>query len=157
MLGVVVLVVAIVAVRHPHTSGTHAGSVTASVSHHASTGASHPPSTHAASTPPSHASTTATASGKLPLVVLNNTTVVGLAKQAAQTFEAGGWTVTSYGNYQNDIISSCAYYDPSYPGAQAAAEALRAQFPAIKRDVPKFAGLPAGPIVVVLTPDYTSG
>jgi hypothetical protein len=157
MLGIVVLVVAIVAVRHPHTSGTHAGSVTASGTHGATTPASHAPSTHAASTPASHASTTtATAAGRLPLVVLNNTTVSGLARQAAQTFEAGGWTVTSYGNYQNDIISSCAYYDPTYPGAQAAAEALRAQFPAIKRDVPKFAGLPAGPIVVVLTPDYVS-
>ncbi len=30
-----------------------------------------------------------------------------------------------------------------------------AQFPAIKRVVAKFSGLPAGPIVVVLTTDYS--
>jgi hypothetical protein len=94
---------------------------------------------------------------KLPLVVLNNTTITGLAQQAAAQFRAGGWTVTSYGNLQNDIISTCAYYDPSVPGAQASATALRQQFPAIKRVVPKFPQLPAGPIVVVLTSDYTSG
>lgn len=148
------LVIAIVALRHPHTTGTRAGSVTASPTHHASASVTHAP-THAAVAPASHPTTTAPA-GKLPLIVLNNTTVNGLAKQAAQTFTDGGWTVTNYGNYNNDILSTCAYYDPAYPGAQAAAEALRAQFPAIKRDMPKFAGLPAGPIVVVLTPDYLS-
>jgi hypothetical protein len=42
-------------------------------------------------------------------------------------------------------------------GAQASAQALRAQFPAIKRVEPKFGSLPAGPIVVVLTSDYSSG
>lgn len=95
--------------------------------------------------------------GRLPLVVLNDTTVTGLAQQAQQTFQAGGWTVSSVGNLTNDIISTCAYYDPTVTGAEAAATALRAQFPAIKRVQPKFAGLPAGPVVVVLTPDYTSG
>lgn len=97
------------------------------------------------------------AAGKLPLLVLNNTTITGLASQAAQTFEAGGWTVTSFGNYTNDIISTCAYYDPDVTGAKAAATALQDQFPTIQRVEPKFAGLPAGPIVVVLTPDYTAG
>jgi hypothetical protein len=62
--------------------------------------------------------------------------------------------VTSTGNLVNSIISTCAYYDPNVEGAQAAATALQAQFPAIKRVVPKFAELPAGPIVVVLTADY---
>jgi len=90
----------------------------------------------------------------VPLVVLNNTTTSGLAQQAAQRFEDGGWTVTSYGNYQNDILSTCAYYDPNVAGAQAAAEALQRQYPTIKRVKEKFDGLPAGPIVVVLTPDY---
>ena len=94
---------------------------------------------------------------RLPLVVLNNTTIQGLAEQARATFQAGGWTVTATGNLTNDILSTCAYYDPAVSGAQAAATALQAQFPAIKRVQPKFPELPAGPIVVVLTPDYTSG
>ena len=59
----------------------------------------------------------------------------------------------------NDILSTCAYYDPSVVGAQAAATALQAQFPAIKRVEPQFAELAAynSPIVVILTPDYPGG
>ncbi|MDT4891791.1 MAG: LytR cell envelope-related transcriptional attenuator [Pseudonocardiales bacterium] len=94
---------------------------------------------------------------KLPLVVLNNTTVTGLAQRAQASFAAGGWAVTSVGNLRNEIISTCAYYDVATPGAQAAATRLQQQFPAIQRVAPKFAELPSGPIVVVLTPDYTSG
>jgi LytR cell envelope-related transcriptional attenuator len=91
----------------------------------------------------------------MPLVVLNNTSTHGLAGQAELTFQNGGWTVTGIGNLQNDVVSTTAYYDPADPGAHAAAEALQVQFPRIKRVLPKFAELPAGPIVVVLTPDYT--
>ena len=57
--------------------------------------------------------------------------------------------------YDNQIVSTVAYYDPATPNAQAAATALKAQFPAIKRVVAKFAELPAGPLVVVLTSDYS--
>ena len=96
--------------------------------------------------------------GSLPLVVLNNTTTPNLARDAAQRFDAAGWQVTSYDeNYRNDILSPAAYYDPSVPGAKAVATALQRQFPTIKRVVPKFQGLPAGPVVVVLTTDYSPG
>jgi hypothetical protein len=94
----------------------------------------------------------------ITLIVLNNTPQTGLAQQASMTFEGGGWHVSSYADgYHNDILSTAAYYDPNTPRAKAAALALQAQFPAIKRVVPKFAGLPAGPVVVVLDPDYTTG
>ena len=93
----------------------------------------------------------------VPLIVLNNTTIAGLAARAAQQFEAGGWTVTRSDNYQNEIVSTCAYYDPSDAQAKAAAEALQAQYPTIKRVKPKFPELPSGPVVVVLTPDYSAG
>ena len=88
-------------------------------------------------------------------MVLNNTTRTGLADTAAGRFRSGGWTVSSTGNLINDIISTCAYYDTSVPSYKTAAAALMAQFPAIKRIAPKFTGLPAGPIVVVLTADYS--
>jgi hypothetical protein len=52
-------------------------------------------------------------------------------------------------------VSTCAYYDDSDPGAKAAAQALQAQYPTIKRVEPKFPQLPSGPVVVVLTPDYS--
>jgi hypothetical protein len=91
----------------------------------------------------------------VPLVVLNNTTTSGLAKDAAQRFENGGWTVSNFDNYSNDIASTCAYYDPNASGAQQAAEALQQQYPTIKRVLPKFSGLDYGPVVVILTPDYS--
>jgi hypothetical protein len=158
VLGAVVLVVAIIALSHPRQRATVAGSATRTIitTVTPSASSSPAPSQSPSSSPTVPASSGSSSSaGKQPLVVLNNTTVTGLAGKAAARFEAGGWTVTSYGNYQNTILSTCAYYDPAVPGAQAAALALQQQFPAIKRVVAKFAGLPAGPIVVVLTDDYS--
>jgi hypothetical protein len=156
-LGLAVLVIAVIAIRHPGNRSANAGVITHSVSPTTSAPLSSARRSTAASTPASTATSQSQGSAKLPLIVLNNTSTQGLAQQAARTFQAGGWTVTRTANLQNDIISTCAYYDPNAAGAQAAATALRAQFPAIKRVQPKFAELPAGPIVVVLTSDYSSG
>jgi hypothetical protein len=150
--------VAIVALREPngHGATAAAGRTSALSSTHAPTPTAS--KTHPASSAPPTADVQSGARVKdVPLVVLNNTTTTGLAKQAAQRFESGGWTVTRYDNYQNSILSTCAYYDPAQPGSKAAAEALQAQYPTIKRVEPKFAELPSGPIVVVLTPDYSAG
>ncbi|WP_375497470.1 LytR C-terminal domain-containing protein [uncultured Jatrophihabitans sp.] len=170
MVGVVVLIVAVVALRDPKSdipsdagkSVSISGTVGAPSSSRSATRTPAPTTSGPTSAAPvslSGSGTTAsttTAAGAVPLVVLNNTTIAGLAKQAAIRFEAGGWTVTSSGNLTNNIVSTCAYYDPSVSGAKAAAEALRAQYPTIKRVEPKFAELPSGPVVVVLTPDYQS-
>ncbi len=168
MIGVVVLIVAIIALRNPKHSATTAGSDTRTSTPSASVPLSTPatnapssPTSTAKSTstvPSSTAPTTASAIGSLPLVVLNDTSTANLARDAAQRFEGGGWNVTSFDeNYQNDIISTVAYFDPNVAGAERAAKALQKQYPTIKRVVPKFPQLPAGPIVVVLTSDYTPG
>ena len=161
LLGVVVLVVAIIALRHPQGHTARAGAPTSSPTRNTVTArpasSSAAPSTPAPSTPSSpstSASPSVPAGGKVPLIVLNQTSTIGLAAKAGATFQAGGWTVTSVGSLRNDVISTTAYYDPTVAGAQAAAEALQVQFPAVKRVLPKFAELPAGPIVVVLTSDY---
>jgi hypothetical protein len=152
-LGIAVLVVAIIALREPNGHVAAASGDSSNVAHQS-----------ASSTPPARRSTSASASStapspaglkSVPLIVLNNSSVVGLATQASQQFESGGWTVTSVDNLQNDILSSCAYYDPSVANAKAAAEALQRQFPEIKRVEPKFPELPSGPVVVVLTSDYS--
>jgi cytoskeletal protein RodZ len=132
------------------TSGVASSSV-ASSTHPSSSSTSTSKSTAGSTV----ASTAVTSAKAIPLVVLNATNRSGLAATAAQTFHNGGWTVTSQGNLDNDILSTCAYYDPSNPANQAAAQALMAQFPAIKRIKEKFDGLPSGPIVVVLTADYS--
>jgi len=88
------------------------------------------------------------------VVILNNTDITGLAARARADLQAAGWTVTDATNYSNDIISTAAYYDPSDPASAQAAQDLQAQFPWIKRVVPRFAQLPASPIVLILTAGY---
>ena len=155
-LGLVVLAIAVIALREPngHVSGSSGGASNVAQGSQAGSPAD---STSAPSTPSTAGETQSSAGLKaIPLKVLNNSTVSGLAERAKHDFEQGGWTVTDYGNLQNDIISTCAYYDPSAPHAKAAARALQRQFPSIQRVEPKFPELPSGPIVVVLTGDYTS-
>jgi LytR cell envelope-related transcriptional attenuator len=157
-LGVVVLVIAVIALRSPNGRGTGPGRANGpAATTPAPETSSKPPPTSRRTTgtrrPPSNP-TTATPR-KLPLVVLNNTTRTRLAEQAKSRFEAGGWTVTRIADLRRDILSTCAYFDPATPGAEAAARALQRQFPSIKRVVKKFPALPAGPIVVVLTTDYS--
>jgi hypothetical protein len=173
VLGVAVLVVAIVALRNPKRPAAAPGTITqrtsASAGARSGTAPKRSRSGHrSASTAPSHTrssqstSSTPTGSrssfvGALPLIVLNDTTITGLAARAAQRFESGGWTVSLLGNLQNDILSTAAYYDPTVPNAKRTARALQRQYPTIKRVVPRFSQLPSGPIVVVLTPDYSPG
>jgi LytR cell envelope-related transcriptional attenuator len=160
LVGLGVLVIAVIALRSPTGQDTTSGgsSAAGSTTPHStparpSSSASTPARPKTSASRPTRSSTAGTV--RLPLVVLNNTTVTDLAQAAKARFEAGGWTVTSVGNMTNNIISTCAYYDPAQTGALAAARALQAQFPTIKRVVPKFPQLPPGPIVVVLTPDYS--
>jgi hypothetical protein len=94
---------------------------------------------------------------KLALIVLNNSTVPKLADTAAAQFQAGGWTVTRFGNYTEQTLSTAAYYDPQVSGAEAAALALQQQFPKIRRVLARYSTLPSSPIVVVLTSDYVGG
>jgi hypothetical protein len=157
VVGVAVLIVAIVALRNPKQVSTQAGTptrvVTSTTTRSASKSRSPSASTSASG---GSGSRTATVIGSQPLLVLNDTTTANLGRDAASRFEGGGWNVTSYSeNYRNDIISTCAYYDPSVRGAKTAALALQRQYPTIKRVTARFAQLPAGPIVVVLTADYS--
>jgi hypothetical protein len=165
VLGVAVAVIAVVALGQPQSHQAKAALTPSSSAVKLSPEVTTtPPSTSAStSAAPSTSASSSTASSStaavnlksVPLIVLNATNRNGLAATAAATFKAGGWTVTKADNLTNDILSTCAYYDPSDPKNQQAAEALMAQFPAIKRTKEKFDGLPAGPVVVVLTNDYS--
>ncbi|HEY2273146.1 MAG TPA: LytR C-terminal domain-containing protein [Jatrophihabitantaceae bacterium] len=161
--------------RNPHHNVTSAGSDTRTVtpsalpsspivSSHSPTKKSNSalPSSSGPASQPTSSSASNAAIGSQPLIVLNDTTTPHLARNAAQRFQGGGWNVTSYDeHYQNVIASTVVYYDPATPGAKRAANALQKQFPDIKRVAPRFAPaaggdpLPTGPVVVVLTSDYT--
>jgi len=152
VIGVAVAAVAVIALRHPN--GRQARPVSLPTT--ATVTATPTPSSGAPSGQSSTPGSTGSAATRaVPLIVLNNTSTVGLAETARQRFEAAGWTVTSVGTISNDIISTCAYYDPSDPANEQAATQLQQEFPAIKRVREKFPELPAGPIVVVLTTDYS--
>jgi hypothetical protein len=153
VIGVAVAVVAVIALRHPNGRQARPVSLPTTATVTATPTPTPTPSSGAPSSTPG--STPSVATHSVPLVVLNNTSTVGLAKTARQRFEAAGWTVTSVGTMSNDILSTCAYYDPSDPANQQAAMELQQEFPAIKRVEAKFAELPAGPVVVVLTTDYS--
>lgn len=174
LVGVSVAVVAVLALNHPagqqaagaSETGRSAGSTSALVSTPAASSAS--PSRSAASTSDTASSSDASSSpassqggagsaagsGKLPLIVLNNTSDTP-ASVAADRFRQAGWTVSDVSTFTGGILSTAAYYDPDVAGADAAASELQQQFPAIHRVKPKFQGLPEGPIVVVLTSDYS--
>jgi ABC-type transport system substrate-binding protein len=152
VVGVAVAALAVTALNHPN--GRLAARASQSISTSAAAG--HPASSPAPSPTRSRVSPTSSpaGSGRLPLIVLNNTSQVS-ASTAAQRFEQGGWTVTDASTFDGSILSTAVYYDSEVSGAQATAEALQQQFPEIKRVKAKFDGLPAGPIVVVLTSDYS--
>jgi LytR cell envelope-related transcriptional attenuator len=161
-LGIVVLVVAVIALRHPTRDGSSAGSATRTITIPPRTSPSAQSPSHSTprSTPsPTRSSTPTRVIGALPLKVLNATSTPNLATQAADRFRAGGWTVTAVDeNYANNILSTAVYYDPAVSNAKAAGQALQKQFPTIiKRVVPKFSPLVDGPLVVILTADYPSG
>ena len=178
--------VAIVALRNPKPDSTNAGTQTATTSQSAEQSGSGSPEqsgtgsrsssrpstsrptssrTKSQSKSPSNSTSRSTSTspsrtgavGSLPLVVLNQSGTLGLADSAAQRFRSSGWQVTSTDdNYINDVVTTTAYFDPAVSGSQAAANALQRQFPTIKRVAERFSNLTPGPVVVVLTADYST-
>lgn len=164
LAAIVLAVIAVIALRHPQgaeskntalrSSSAALSSVVPSQSISSTQSASVPPVTVRPTTSSPKPKPTV-AQHPIPLVVLSNTGSMDPATLAAQRFRAGGWKVTDVSLFDGDILSSVAYYDPSVSGAEAAALALQKQFPALQRVKEKFDGLPDGPIVVVLTTDYS--
>ena len=173
VLGVIVLAMAILALRHPGTAAssglhttpaarlsttTHANAQSHSAppaSSSSSSSSSAPvPSSSSFSSGGSGVDATSAAAKHFQLIVLNNTSTAGLAAGAEARFEAAGWTVSHIDTLHQNIVSTCAYYDPAQAGAKEAAQELQSEFPVIKRVAPRFTQLPAGPIVVVLAWDY---
>ena len=155
IVGLGVAAVALIALQRPggRQASSETGPVTASAP--ASAARSARPSSARPRTTPAHVTPPAPAlASPLPLIVLNNTASAGAQNVAQQEFEKAGWTVSYVSTLDNQILSTCVYYDPAIPNALAAARRLQQQFPTIKRVVPRFAELPPGPLVVVLTSDF---
>jgi hypothetical protein len=88
---------------------------------------------------------------RLPVTVLNNSRITGLAARGAERFTAGGWPVAAVGNFRGRIPVTTVYHDP---GLEPAAREFAAAFEGVVRVRPRFEGLPARGVVVVLTRDF---
>ena len=92
----------------------------------------------------------------VPVTVLNNSRIDGLADRAAARFRRGGWPVRETGNFRGRIPVTTVYYDPGVRGQQASAQAFARRFAGIARVRPRFDTLPARGVVVVVTRDDNS-
>ncbi|MEV4128435.1 LytR C-terminal domain-containing protein [Nocardia sp. NPDC049707] len=86
-----------------------------------------PTSSASATTKSSTTSTTpatTTANHAVPVHVLNNSTVPGLAARTASELTANGWTVAEVGNYPGPNITNTTVYYGNNPGEKEAALAI---------------------------------
>lgn len=89
-----------------------------------------------------------------PVRVYNNSTVSGLANQAADDLRAVGWNVVEVGNYPYGTIPTTTVYYRSGTAEQEAAEDISDEFG--MRVEKRFTGLnvfPSG-VIVIVTNDY---
>ena len=87
----------------------------------------------------------------VPVLVLNNSRVEGLAARAAAGFEQAGWPVRDTGSLRGRIRASTVYYPA---GQQDVAREFARRFPGIERVLPRLAGLPGSGLTVVVTRDF---
>ncbi|WP_067796882.1 LytR C-terminal domain-containing protein [Nocardia beijingensis] len=73
------------------------------------------------------APTTSTAARSVPVRVLNNSMVPGLAAKTAGQLEASGWTIAETGNYPGASIAKTTVYYGDSPGEKEAAQAIADQ------------------------------
>lgn len=81
------------------------------------------------------------------VVVLNQTTTVGLAAKVATRLRGAGWVVPAIGNYRGAVPGTTVFYPA---GAQAAAQSL-AKALGVTRTAPAPAGMSTSRLTVVLT------
>jgi hypothetical protein len=86
-----------------------------------------------------------------PVGVLNQTSVGGLAAEARERFEDGGWEVPATGDWNGNVPETTVYYPE---GMKESAEAFAAQFPEVGRIEPSFEGITQSRLVVILVDDY---
>ncbi|MCY7364352.1 MAG: LytR C-terminal domain-containing protein [Frankiaceae bacterium] len=89
----------------------------------------------------------------VPVTVLNNSRITGLADRGAQQFEAAGWPVAETGNHRGRIRATTVYYPA---GLEASAREFASRFPGVERVLPRPENLPGSGLTAVLTRDFSS-
>jgi hypothetical protein len=145
---VVLGVVAVIAVAATGSGGKKPNTQTSTPPPTASAG---PSSTPSSTLTPSPTATTPNLSS-ITVDVLNGTTHAGLASALANKLKSDGYTIKKVGNQAAHQTLTTIYYKA---GAKAAAEALLAAHPELKRVAPATASTPATvTLTVVIGDDY---
>ncbi|HSK54733.1 MAG TPA: LytR C-terminal domain-containing protein [Jiangellales bacterium] len=84
---------------------------------------------------------------RAPVVVLNQTTVEGLAGRTAEALEEDGWEVVEVGSFPSGVPETTVYFPPDL---EEAATAMDDEWDGIDRVMPVFAGLSEGVLTVIL-------
>lgn len=92
----------------------------------------------------------------LPVTVLNNSSVTGLASRVAAELEAGGWPIAELLNYdETQVPATTVFFTPGNTAEEAAAQAMIAQFPEISGGAePRFAGLDGSGLTLAAVGDW---
>lgn len=85
---------------------------------------------------------------KAPVIVLNGSSVRGLAARTGQALTAAGWTVAGTDNWSDPLATTTVFYPP---GLEPAAATLGRTFPALVTRAPSEAGMSADQLTLVLT------
>ncbi len=96
---------------------------------------------------------------RVPVTVLNSTSINGLAATVASTVAAGGWETPAVGAYTaDDVAASTVFFTEGDENQRQAALQLIAMFPQLQGPTPRFFevpdGVPAPGLVVVTTGDW---
>jgi len=92
----------------------------------------------------------------MPVTVLNNSAVGGLAARVAAELEAGGWPIAELLNYsETQVRATTVFFSPGNAAEEAAAQALITQFPEITGGAkPRFNGLDGSGLTVAAVGDW---
>jgi hypothetical protein len=101
-----------------------------------------------------------TAPVRVPFVVLNSTSVTGLAAKISTAVVGGGWEAAGVGAYEGgDIAASTVFFTEGDETQRQAAVQLVDQFPQLSGPTPRFFELPAevppSSLVIVAAGDWT--
>jgi len=139
------------------SASSGSGTSTAAASSRAPAGSAvaAPSSAAAVVTPPSPPTTTTAPSGavdkSLPVTVLNNSTIHGLAVTFEKKLQANGWTDISTGNYPKAVLATTTVFYGATAGEQAAAEAIATELGATAAPKSQGVGIPTSGVVVIVT------
>lgn len=92
----------------------------------------------------------------VPVRVLNNSKIKGLAATAAEDFKADGWQVVEIGNYPDTNVPTTTVYFRPGTEEEAAANAIAKSFGLeVAPRIESLRGHPAG-VIIIVTSDYAN-